>query len=226
MASVSRNQKKALLGKKLGMTQVFREDGAVVPVTVIEAGPCAVLQVRTEETDGYSAYQVGFDDRRKANRPDKGRFDKAGVGPKGFIREIPFIDPADVDGAGEDGAGGPEIRPGSVIKVSMFASTPRVDVQGISKGRGFAGVIKRHGFQRGDASHGSKNVREPGSTGQHTDPGRVLKGKRMPGHHGAERTKVMHLDVVEVDVERNLLLVKGSVPGPNGGYVYIEESLS
>ena len=132
---------KGLIGIKVGMTQVFREDGAVVPVTVIEAGPCAVLQVRTDATDGYSAYQVGFDDRRKANRPDKGRFDKAGVGPKGFVREIPFIDPSDVQGAGEDGGG--EIGPGSVITVSMFAGTPRVDVQGLSKGRGFAGVIKR-----------------------------------------------------------------------------------
>ena len=233
MASVSRKQLKAILGRKVGMTQIFRDD-AVIPVTVLEAGPCAVLQVRTEEKDGYSAYQVAFGDRRKkAKKPEQGRFDAAGVPTKHFVKEIPHIDPADLVGTGsESGEGGEdaeatgEIAPGAQLGVGAFKEVGRVDVQGPSKGRGFAGTIKRHGFQRGDAGHGSKNVREPGSTGQHTDPGRVFKGKRMAGQYGGTKTTARNLDVVEIDEEQNLMVVRGSVPGPNGSYVVIEESLT
>ncbi len=224
MASESRKARKALLGKKVGMTQLFDDDGRMVPVTVLTVGPCAVLQVKTEDADGYSAVQLGFDDRRKAARkPQQDQYDRLGVGTKRFVREVPFVDPADVLGSDEDGEA--EIRPGAIIGVGAFRESTRVDVRGVTKGRGFAGTIKRHGFSAGDKAHGSKNVREPGSTGMHTDPGRVLKGKKMPGHYGNANRKVMNLRVVRVDEERNLLLVRGAVPGPKGGYLYVEESL-
>lgn len=267
MPGVSRKNKKALLGKKVGMTQIFGEDGSLVPVTVLEAGPCSVLQVKTEASDGYRAYQLGFGARgKKARRPEQARFDKVGVEAKRFVREVPYVDPADVLGTGqeegvpgEEGASGPEaegaepsteegsappdqaeasarqgagpgaetgeVQPGASIGVGVFRDTARVDVQGVTKGRGFAGTIKRHGFSSGDRSHGSKNVREPGSIGQHTDPGRVFKGKRMAGQAGHVQRKARNLEVVRIDEERNLLVVKGGVPGPNDGYVYIEESL-
>lgn len=271
MAGVSRANKKALLGKKLGMTQIFQEDGKWIPVTVLEVGPCFVLQVKSTERDGYTAYQLGFDDRRKsAKRPQQSLYERIGVTTKRFVREIPYIDGEDLkasspeeassddgsddvsedgvsadggsadggaaDGGAADGEGdagsGDEgdqegvARAGSRISVSIFRGIERVDVQGVTKGRGFTGTVKRYGFRTGDESHGGKSVREPGSTGQHTDPGRVFKGKRMAGHHGHANRKARNLKVVEIDEENHLLLVRGSVPGPTGGYVTIEESLS
>lgn len=226
MAGISRKQRKAILGKKLGMTQIFVEDGSVVPVTVLRVGPCAVLQVKTESTDGYVAFQLGFDDRRRElRRPQQARLDRLGVQPKRFVKEVPYVDPADVLVAeGEDAPD--EVRAGAEIGVGCLKDVALVDIRGTTKGRGFTGTIKRFGFGAGDHSHGSKNVREPGSTGMHTDPGRIFKGKRMPGHHGAAPRKTRNLKVVQVDEEKGLLLVRGAVPGPTNGYVYIEESLS
>ena len=246
MASVSRRGRKALLGKKLGMTHIFEEDGSQVPVTVLQAGPCTVLQVKSSETDGYAAFQLGFDERRKkAKRPQQAYLDRYGLSSQRFVHEVPHIEAGDVlppasggsdapiadaaegEGGEADGApAGGEVRTGSRIGVAVFREVKKVDIRGITKGRGFSGTIKRHGFRRGDASHGSKNVREPGSTGQHTDPSRVFKGKKMPGQHGNARRKIRNLRVVRIDEGKNLLLVRGAVPGPRGGYVYIEESLS
>jgi len=244
MGSPSRKKRKALLGKKVGMTQLFEEDGRWVPVTVLQAGPCTVLQVKTLDTDGYEAVQLGFDDRRNAKQPQRLHCERIGVTPKRYVREVPFVDPSDISEAsrvaagrvtssdGESaGAGGGEsagaaVEAGGILGVQVFAGVTKVDVRGVTKGRGFTGTIKRHRFASGDKSHGSKNVREPGSTGMHTDPGRVHKGKKMPGQYGNENVKMRNLKVVRLDEERNLLLVKGSVPGPNGGYLYIEESLS
>lgn len=292
MGSVSRQSRKALLGKKIGMTQIFSEDGKWIPVTVLQAGPCAVLQIKTEEQDGYSSYQIGFDDRRKnAKRPQQVRFDNLGVNTKRFVREIPFIDPADIltggvpvapeseeepaeaeeaaveeaeaeevapeaeaeDGeeasAEEDGDAGQEdaesgeeeaveeeaadepepateVNPGDIIGARVFEGVAMVDVRGVSKGRGFAGNVKRHGHSTGDKSHGGKSVRLVGSTGMHTDPGRVPPGKHGPGHYGNTNCKVLNLEVVEIDEVKNILLVKGAIPGPRGGYLYIEQSLS
>lgn len=229
MAKNSRQGRKTILGKKVGMTQVFSEEGQFVPVTVLQAGPCVVLQVKTEDNDGYSAVQLGFDEtQKKRKRPQQALFDRIGVAGQRFVREIPYVDPADVippDSAaeGESEAGG--LAPGSRIGVGAFKGVVRVDVRGVTKGRGFAGTIKRHGFASGDKAHGSKNVRQPGSTGMHTDPGRVAKGKKMPGHLGNAWRKAMNLTVVGIEEEDNLMLVKGALPGPNGGYVYIEESL-
>lgn len=275
------------------MTQIFSEDGKWIPVTVLQAGPCAVLQIKTEEQDGYSSYQIGFDDRRKnAKRPQQVCFDNLGVNTKRFVREIPFIDPADIltggapvapeseeepaeaeeaaveeaeveeaapeaeDGeeasAEEDGDAGQddaesgeeeegeaveeeaadepepatEVNPGDVIGARVFDGVARVDVRGVSKGRGFAGNVKRHGHSTGDKSHGGKSVRLVGSTGMHTDPGRVPPGKHGPGHYGNTNCKVLNLEVVEIDEVKNILLVKGAIPGPRGGYLYIEQSLS
>ncbi len=295
MGSASRQSRKALLGKKIGMTQIFSEDGKWIPVTVLQAGPCAVLQIKTEEQDGYSSYQIGFDDRRKnAKRPQQVCFDNLGVNTKRFVREIPFIDPADIltggapaapeseeepteaeeaaveeseveeaapeaedgeeasaeeDGdAGQDDAGqddadsdeeeaveeeaadepepATEVNPGDIIGARVFDGVARVDVRGVSKGRGFAGNVKRHGHSTGDKSHGGKSVRLVGSTGMHTDPGRVPPGKHGPGHYGNTNCKVLNLEVVEIDEVKNILLVKGAIPGPSGGYLYIEQSLS
>jgi len=310
MGSVSRQSRKALLGKKLGMTQVFSEDGKWIPVTVLQAGPCAVLQIKTEEQDGYSSYQIGFDDRRKnAKRPQQVCFDNLGVNTKRFVREIPFIDPADIltggapaapepeeepaeaeeaaveeaeveeaapeagggeeasaeeegdsgegdsgegdsgeDDSGEDDSGeddaesaeeeaveeeaadepepATEVNPGDIIGARVFEGVAMVDVRGVSKGRGFAGNVKRHGHSTGDKSHGGKSVRLVGSTGMHTDPGRVAPGKHGPGHYGNTNCKVLNLEVVEIDEVKNILLVKGAIPGPRGGYLYIEQSLS
>lgn len=224
------------------MTQIFDEDGRWVPVTVLQAGPCTVLQVKTPERDGYSAVQLGFDDRRKKmKRPQQALLERWGVSAKGYIREVPYIDAADVfrpgeSGVGSDDAGESEgsegeaaealgIEPGVQIDVRALSGVARVDVQGLTKGRGFTGTIKRYGFHAGDKSHGSKNIREPGSTGMHTDPGRIFKGKKMPGHHGHAKRKARNLSVVHIDEEKSLLLVRGAVPGPNGAYIYIEESL-
>jgi large subunit ribosomal protein L3 len=215
--------RKSILGRKVGMTQIFDETGVWVPVTVLEVGPCAVLAVKTREKDGYEAVQVSFGPKRKKLRqPDEGQFKKAGVEPTRWIREVPFVEATDILDAPE-GAG--EVKPGVRFGVSAFKEVKRVDVRGVTKGRGFSGVIRRYHFNAGPKSHGTKNIREPGSTGMHTDPGRVLKGKRMPGHLGAKWRKARNLRVVRVEPDANLLLVEGSVPGPNGGFLYIEEAL-
>jgi large subunit ribosomal protein L3 len=237
--------RRALLGKKVGMTQAYSDGGELVPVTVIRAGPCTVLQVKTLDTDGYSAVQLGFDDTHKPRRwPQQAHLEKIGVTPKRFIKEIPLADPkAFVEpggkqaaegepgaaGAGEEEAArdkaGDGPSPGATLGVGIFQGVKSVNVRGVTKGRGFAGVIRRYGFNAGPKSHGTKNIREPGSTGMHTDPGRVHRGKKMPGHMGAVRRKARNLAVFRIDEGENLLIVKGSIPGPNGGYVYIEESL-
>ncbi len=205
---------KLLIGRKLGMTQVFGETGDVTGVTVLEVGPCHVVQVKTEERDGYRAVQLGFGPQKehRVKKPQRGHLRKAGVGALRVLKES-LLD--------ED----EEVNPGDVVKVDqVFAPGDVVDVVGISKGRGFSGTVKRHGFGRGPESHGSKNIREPGSTGMHTFPGRVFKGKKMPGQFGARRTTVKNLTVVEVDPERNRLLVRGGVPGPAGGIVWVQRA--
>lgn len=204
---------KGLLGKKLGMTQVFSDTGEVVPVTVIQAGPCVVVQKKTEETDGYSAIQLGFADKseRRTNKPMKGHFSKAGASPKKTVREIRT---QSVD----------EYEVGQVIKADLFAPGDVVDITGTSKGKGFAGVIKRHNFHRGPMSHGSMYHRRTGSLGA-TDPARVFKGRKLPGRMGGDTVTISGLEVVQVDAERDLILVKGSVPGPRGGHVLVKSSV-
>ncbi len=204
---------KTLIGRKLDMTQVFGEDGSVVPITLIEAGPCTVTQVKTPGTDGYSALQIGFGSRKpkNVNRPTKGHMDKAGKGYFRVLREVRV----------EDTAG---FELGQEISVEAFEVGERIDVVGKSKGKGFAGPIKRWGFQRGPAGHGSKNIREPGSTGNATFPGRVIKGKKMAGQKGNQRVTVMNLQIVDVRPEMNLLLVKGAVPGAKNGIVLIRKT--
>lgn len=204
---------KALIGRKLEMMQLFAEDGSAVPVTVVQAGPCFVTQVKTEERDGYSALQVGFGARKEknVNRPMKGHLDKAGKGYFQVLRELRLEDVSDFE-------------LGQGLSVDAFEIGERVDVIGTSKGKGFAGTIKRWGFQRGPAGHGSKNIREPGSTGNATFPGRVIKGKKMPGQKGNRRVTVMSLRVVDVRPEDNLLIVKGAVPGAKNGIVFIRKS--
>jgi len=235
----SKKPRRALLGKKIGMTQAYSEGGEWVPVTVIQAGPCTVLQVKTEKSDGYTAVQLGFDETKKPRkRPQQAYLEKIGVSPQRFVKEVPLADPkafagktsSDVasadggaEGSGEGDAAGPSA--GATLGVTLFKDVKSVDIRGVTKGRGFAGVIRRYHFNAGPKSHGTKNIREPGSTGMHTDPGRVHRGKKMPGHLGAVNRKARNLAVVGIDEEENLLVVKGSVPGPNGGYVYIEESL-
>lgn len=205
---------RAILGRKLGMTQVFNPEGIAVPVTVIEAGPCPVVQQKTEQTDGYNAVQIAFGEVKEKNlpKPLKGHFAKAGVTPRRYLREIRLT-------AGE------EMPPvGSEIKVDIFHEGDQVDVIGTSKGKGFAGVIKRYKFNRGPMGHGSMYHRRVGSLGA-TDPQRVFKGRRMPGRMGGDRVTILNLKVVKVDPERNLLLVKGAIPGPKGSLVYIRESV-
>ncbi len=204
---------KAIMGRKLGMTQVFAEDGKVTPVTVIEAGPCVVTQKKTVETDGYSAVQMGFVDKKesKMTKPLKGHFDKAGVPYKRFLSEF-RLDNAD------------ELNVGDVVKADTFAVGEAVDVTGRSKGKGYAGTIKRWGTHRGPMTHGSGYHRGAGSLGACSSPSRVFKGKKLPGHLGNERVTIQNLDVVKVDTERNLLLVKGAVPGPKGGLLYIKDT--
>ena len=205
--------KKAILATKVGMTQIFNEDGQLIPVTVLQAGPCVVTQVKTEENDGYAAVQVGFGDIREklVNKPMKGHFAKAGVAPKRFVREFRLED-------AESYAVGQE------IKADVFAAGDKVDATAKSKGKGFQGAIKRHGQSRGPMAHGSKYHRHAGSNGSATTPGRVFKGKKMPGHMGAVRITVQNLEVVRVDAEQNLILVKGAVPGPKKSLVMIKES--
>jgi large subunit ribosomal protein L3 len=202
-----------LLGKKLGMTQLYNNQGEVIPATLIQAGPCNILQIKGKEKEGYSAIQIGFEDRKKkrATKAEIGHCLKAKTGLKKWVREI--RDDADT-----------EYQLGKSLAVDIFEGVKRVDVTGTSKGRGFAGVIKRWGFRGGPATHGSTTHRAPGSIGAGTDPGRVFKGKRMPGRMGGARITVRNLDVIKIDKSRNLLIIKGAIPGPNGGYIIIRKS--
>lgn len=204
---------KALLGKKLGMTQVFVEGDRLVPVTVIEVGPCVVTQVKTEENDGYSAIQIGYEDieDRKVNKPLKGHFTKAKVAPKRYLAEIKVDDPG-------------EFETGKTLTADIFSAGERADVVGVSKGKGFQGVMKRHGFSGGPGGHGSHFHRAPGSIGASASPSRVPKGKRMAGHMGSDRVTSMNLEIVKVDPEQNLVLIKGAVPGAKGSLVMVKES--
>ena len=205
--------KKAILGKKIGMTQVFTEDGLVVPVTVVEAGPCTVVQKKSIEKDGYEAVQVGFGKIREknVNNPTKKHFEKAGVEVCRFLREFKLEDMS-------------ELEVGGQLKVDMFADGELVDVSGTSKGKGYAGTIKRYNHHRGPMTHGSKFHRAPGSLGSCSTPSRVFKGHKMPGHMGAVKVTTQNLKIVKVDVERNLLLIKGSVPGAKGGLVIVRNA--
>ncbi len=202
-----------ILGRKLGMTQVWSEEDEIVPVTVIEAGPCVVSQVKTKETDGYEAIQMGFGSikAKHVNKPMEGHFSRAGVEPMRYLREV-RVDDASAH------------KTGDVITVEAFSETEKVNVTGTSKGKGFAGVIKRHGFGGGPGGHGSHFHRAPGSIGQCAYPSRVFKGVRMAGHMGSERVTVRNLKVVRVDAEHNVILVKGAVPGANNGFVMIREA--
>ncbi|MBI1322885.1 50S ribosomal protein L3 [bacterium] len=210
--------KAGLLGRKIGMTQIFQEDGTIVPVTVLECGPCTVLQVKTPEKDGYSALQLGFLDKRRksASAAERGHAKAAEAEPKRFVREIRQESPAAIEG----------FETGKVLTVDLFADIKSVDVIGISKGRGFAGVIKRHGFKGLRASHGVKRMhRHPGSSGPSADPSRTFPGVRKPGHYGVARVTSKNLKVVKIDAESNLLLVRGAVAGPNGGFVTVRQSV-
>ena len=205
---------KTLIGKKVGMTQIFDDKGRVVPVTVIEAGPCVVSQVKSVETDGYNAIQLGFEDVKesKLNKPEKGHFAKANIAPKKHLREF-RVD--SVEG----------IAVGTEWTVSEFAEGDRLDIQGTSKGKGFQGVIKRHGQHRGPMGHGSMYHRRPGSMGPTSTPGRVFKGKKLPGHMGKVTVTIQNLDVIKVDTDKNVVLVKGSVPGPKGAILKLKASV-
>lgn len=204
---------KGILGKKLGMTQIFTEEGNVIPVTVIQAGPCVVLQKKDLENDGYEAIQIGFEDKKeqRANKPEIGHAKKAGTAPKRYIREIRGVNLADYE-------------VGQEIKADIFSEGEYVDVTGTSKGKGFQGVIKRHGQARGPMAHGSKYHRGPGSMGS-IAANRVFKGKPLPGHMGHETVTLQNLQIVKVDAERNVIVVKGSVPGPKNSYVNIRSSV-
>lgn len=221
--------KKAILATKVGMTQIFNEDGSLTPVTVLQAGPCAVTQIKTVENDGYSAVQVGFVDKKEkivnkdkngkkevihrhgVNKALKGHFDKAGVSCKRFVRELK-LDNAE------------EYTLGSEIKADIFEAGDRVDATAISKGKGFQGAIKRHGQHRGPMTHGSKFHRHQGSNGACSSPSKVFKGKGMPGHMGCVKVTVQNLTIVRVDADKNLILVKGAVPGPKKALVTIKET--
>ncbi len=206
--------KKAIIGKKVGMTQIFDESGKVIPVTVIEAGPCTIAQIKTEETDGYNAIQLGFGDVKetKLNKREKGHFAKANVKAKKHLREFRL-----------DSLEG--LKVGDELKADVFAAGDKVDVQGTSKGKGFQGVIKRHGQSRGPMGHGSMYHRRPGSMGPTSTPGRVFKGKKLPGHMGHVTVTIQNLDVVAVDLDKNVLLLKGSVPGAKGAILKIKSSV-
>ena len=206
--------KKGLIGKKVGMTQIFDEAGKVIPVTAIEAGPCTVAQVKTVETDGYDAVQLGFGEvkEKHINKPEKGHFAKAGVETQRYLREIKV---ENVD----------EYEIGSKITVDAFTTEDNVDVQGTSKGKGFQGVIKRHGQHRGPMGHGSMYHRRPGSMGSTTTPGRVFKGKKLPGHMGSQTSTILNLDVVKIDTDKNVILVKGSIPGAKKSIVRVRKSV-
>lgn len=199
-----------LLGRKIEMTQVFSEKGEVIPVTVVEAGPCYVVQCKTEGKDGYSAIQIGLELKKRANKPEAGHFKKASLPPLKTVREIRVESPD-------------KYKPGQELKVDIFSKDDKVDVVGTSKGRGFAGGVKRWGWKSGPASHGSMSHRRIGSVGATTSPGRVLKGKHLPGHYGVERVTVKNLKVVKVEPEKNLIFLKGAVPGARGGFLLIKK---
>ncbi|MCD8361385.1 MAG: 50S ribosomal protein L3 [Lachnospiraceae bacterium] len=206
--------KKAILATKVGMTQIFNEDGVLTPVTVLQAGPCVVTQVKTAENDGYDAVQVGFVDIREklVNKPKKGHFDKAGVSYKRFVRELKLENAS-------------EYAPAQEIKADIFSAGDKIDATAISKGKGYQGAVKRLGQHRGPMAHGSKFHRHQGSNGACSDPSRVFKGKGMPGHMGSKQITIQNLEVVRVDAENNLLLVKGAVPGPKKALVTIKETV-
>lgn len=210
--------KKAIVGKKLGMTQVFTDDGRLVPVTVVEAGPCKVVQKKTMETDGYEAVQVGFETyaenraKKLVNQPEAGHFKKAGVEPTRYLRELRLEDAA-------------QMEVGQEIKADVFAAGDKIDVVGVTKGHGFTGAIYRWNQHTGPMAHGSKYHRGVGSMGANSDPSRVFKNKHMPGHYGVERVTIQNLEVVKVDQERNLLLIKGAVPGPNGSLLLVRNAI-
>lgn len=203
---------KFFLGKKLGMTQVFNENGNIIPVTVVETSPCTVVQLKTEETDGYVAVKVGYENilERKLNKPEKGLFAKNKIAPKKFLKEF-RVDSVENYQVGQD------------LKISeMFENGEKIDITGISKGKGFQGVIKRYGHARGKETHGSMYHRRVGSMGACSTPGRVFKGKKLPGHMGNEKVTVQNLELVKIDNDRNIILVKGAVPGPKGAYLVIK----
>ena len=202
-----------ILGRKRGMTQVFTDAGDAIGVTVVEAGPCVITDVRTQERNGYDAVQLGFEDVREKviGKPQRGHFKAAGVTAKRFLREERLGAPA-------------ERAVGDQVDVTSFGEGDLVDVTRTTKGRGFAGAIKRHGFSRGNETHGCMNVRRPGAIGACAYPGRVFKGKRMPGHFGNKRHTTKNLKVVRVDAERNLLFIAGALPGPNGGFIQVQDA--
>jgi large subunit ribosomal protein L3 len=204
---------KAIIGKKIGMTQIFDEQGTVIPVTAIQAGPCVVAQVKSTETDGYNAVQLGFGEvkEKHMNKPEKGHFAKAGIENKKHLREF-RVDSIDV-------------KVGDEVKVDVFTAGEKIDVQGTTKGKGFQGVIKRHGQSRGPMGHGSMYHRRPGSMGPTSTPGRVFKGKKLPGHMGVQTVTIQNLDVVRVDLDKNVILVKGSVPGAKGSLLKIRTAV-
>ena len=206
---------KAIIGKKLGMTQIFSADGKVIPVTVVEAGPCPVVQIKTTEKDGYAAVKVGFGkvEEKDLNKPDNGQFKKAGVEPRKVLKEFKFDD-------------GGKYAVGQSLTVETFAAGDHVDVVGLTKGHGFTGVIKRWNQHRLKMTHGVGPVhREVGSMGANSSPSRVFKNKRMPGQYGNERVTVQNLEIVKVDAARNVLLIKGAIPGPKGGIVTVTDSV-
>ena len=205
---------KTIIGKKIGMTQIFDETGKVIPVTVIEAGPCTVAQVKTVESDGYNAIQLGFGDVKesKVNKPEKGHFAKANLKAKKHLREF-RVDEVE------------SYKVGDEIKADTFEKGDKIDVQGTSKGKGFQGVIKRHGQSRGPMGHGSMYHRRPGSMGPTSTPGRVFKGKKLPGHMGRVTVTIQNLDIVRVDMDKNVILIKGSVPGAKGAILKLRKSV-
>lgn len=206
--------KKAIMAKKVGMTQVFTDNGVFVPVTVLEAGPCVVVQKKTVENDGYAAIQVGYTEIREklVNKPEKGHFDKAGVTAKRYLKEFRLKDAENYE-------------VGAEIKADVFAAGDKVDVSGITKGKGFQSTIKRYNAQRGPMGHGSKSHRVVGSMSSGTTPGRVKKGKKMPGHMGHVNVTIQNLEIVRADAEKNIILVKGAVPGPKGSILVIKDSV-
>lgn len=206
--------KKAIMAKKVGMTQVFTDNGVFVPVTVLEAGPCVVVQKKTIENDGYAAIQVGYTEIREklVNKPEKGHFDKAGVTAKRYLKEFRLEDAENYE-------------VGAEIKADVFAAGDKVDVSGITKGKGFQSTIKRYNAQRGPMGHGSKSHRVVGSMSSGTTPGRVKKGKKMPGHMGHVNVTIQNLEIVRADAEKNIILVKGAVPGPKGSILVIKDSV-
>lgn len=204
--------KKAIIAKKIGMTQVFTENGALVPVTVLEAGPNVVIQKKTVENDGYEAIQVGFMDAKHVNKPEQGHFDKAGVTAKRVVKELKLEDIS-------------AYEVGAEIKADVFAAGEKVDASGISKGKGFQSTIKRYNASRGPMGHGSKSHRVTGSMGTSATPSRVKKGKRMPGHMGSVKITIQNLEIVRADAEKNILLIKGAVPGPKGAILVIKDSV-